>query len=203
MSHICSLLAFKRGLGKDFSEQLLYASTMHDVGKIGIPDSILPKPGKLSSEEWQVMQQHPKIGARIIGDNDSRLIALARETALYHHEKWDGTGYPHEIAGEKIPISARIAAISDVFDALSMEGARIEISGSNPLPRVRGQVSLEFSLPGQEEVLSITGEICWTEKAKGGERDKHSVGIKFGTQESSVRSVLWEFISKSARDEHH
>jgi len=121
MSQTCSLLALKRGLGKDFSEQLLYASTMHDVGKIGIPDSILLKPGKLSSEEWQVMQQHPKIGARIIGDNDSRLIALARETALYHHEKWDGTGYPHKIAGEQIPISARIAAISDVFDALTSE----------------------------------------------------------------------------------
>jgi len=121
MSHTCSLLASKRGLGKDFSEQLLYASTMHDVGKIGIPDSILLKPGKLSPEEWQVMQQHPRIGAKIIGDNDSRLIALARETALYHHEKWDGTGYPHKIAGEEIPVSARIAAISDVFDALTSE----------------------------------------------------------------------------------
>ena len=121
MSHTCSLLALKRGLGKGFSELLLYASTMHDVGKIGIPDSILLKPGKLSPEEWQVMQQHPKIGARIIGDNDSRLIALARETALYHHEKWDGTGYPHKIAGGKIPVSARIAAISDVFDALTSE----------------------------------------------------------------------------------
>ncbi len=119
MSHICSLLASKRGLGKDFSTLLLYASTMHDVGKIGIPDSILLKPGKLSPEEWQVMKQHPKIGARIIGDHDSSIISLARETALYHHEKWDGTGYPHGIAGDKIPVSARIAAISDVFDALT------------------------------------------------------------------------------------
>lgn len=119
MSHICGLLASKRGLGKDFSTLLLYASTMHDVGKIGIPDSILLKPGKLSYEEWQVMQQHPKIGARIIGDHDSSIISLARETALYHHEKWDGTGYPHGIAGDKIPVSARIAAISDVFDALT------------------------------------------------------------------------------------
>lgn len=121
MSHICSLLALKRGLGKDFAELLLYASTMHDVGKIGIPDSILLKPGKLTDAEWQVMRQHPEIGAQIIGDNDSKIIALARETALYHHEKWDGSGYPHKIAGAQIPISARIAAISDVFDALTSE----------------------------------------------------------------------------------
>ena len=121
MSHICSLLSLKRGLGENFSELMLYASTMHDVGKIGIPDSILLKPEKLTSEEWQVMQQHPKIGARIIGNNNSKLITLARETALYHHEKWDGTGYPHKIAGEEIPVPARIAAISDVFDALTSE----------------------------------------------------------------------------------
>lgn len=121
MSHICSLLALKRGLGRDFAEQLLYASTMHDVGKIGIPDSILLKPGKLSPEEWQVMKQHPLIGAKIIGENDSRLIVLARETALSHHEKWDGSGYPNGLSGEAIPISARIAAISDVFDALTSE----------------------------------------------------------------------------------
>jgi len=121
MSHICGLLAAKRGMGAEFSELLLYASTMHDVGKIGIPDSILLKPGKLSRDEWQVMQQHPKIGAQIIGNHDSALLNLARETALFHHEKWDGSGYPHAIFGEEIPVSARIAAISDVFDALTSE----------------------------------------------------------------------------------
>ena len=121
MSHVCSLLASKRGLGKDYSTLLLYASTMHDVGKIGIPDTVLLKPGKLSPEEWAIMQQHPKIGAKIIGDHNSKIIALARETALYHHEKWDGSGYPHGIAGDRIPVSARIAAISDVFDALTSE----------------------------------------------------------------------------------
>lgn len=121
MSHVCGLLAAKRGLGAEFSELLLFATTMHDVGKIGIPDSILLKPGKLSHEEWQVMKQHPIIGAQIIGNHNSALIKLARETALCHHEKWDGSGYPHGISGETIPISARIAAISDVFDALTSE----------------------------------------------------------------------------------
>jgi len=121
MSHICSLLAIRRGLGETFSQLLLYASTMHDVGKIGIPDSILLKPGALTPEEWQIMRQHPVIGARLIGDHNSEILSLARETALYHHEKWDGSGYPHGILGEEIPISARIAAISDVFDALTSE----------------------------------------------------------------------------------
>ena len=121
MSHMCSLLASKRKLGREFAELLLYASTMHDVGKIGIPDSILLKPGRLSAEEWQIMKQHPLIGARIIGDHKSKLISLARETALFHHEKWDGSGYPHGIAGNAIPVAARIAAICDVFDALTSE----------------------------------------------------------------------------------
>ncbi len=121
MSHICGFLATKRNLGFDYSEHLLYASTMHDVGKIGIPDSILLKSGSLNEHEWQVMQQHPKIGAKIIGNHNSKLISLAREVALFHHEKWDGTGYPHGISGDSIPISAQIAAVSDVFDALTSE----------------------------------------------------------------------------------
>ncbi|MDX2479869.1 MAG: PilZ domain-containing protein [Desulfuromusa sp.] len=87
------------------------------------------------------------------------------------------------------------------FYNLSMEGARIEISGSNPLPRVKGQVSIKFSLPEQQELFSITGEICWTEKAKSSERDKHSVGIKFNKLERSIHSQLWQFISKSASEE--
>jgi len=87
------------------------------------------------------------------------------------------------------------------FYNLSMEGARLEISGSNPLPRVRGDISLEFSLPDQEEMFLITGKICWTEKAKGSERDKHSVGVKFAPLESSLRSVLWRYISNAAGKE--
>ena len=121
MSHICSLLAARRGLGREYSQLLLYASTMHDVGKIGIPDSILLKPGKLTDVEWQMMKQHPAIGAKIIGKHDSKLISLAREAALFHHEKWDGSGYPHGLAGDSIPLAGRIAAISDVFDALTSE----------------------------------------------------------------------------------
>ena len=121
MSHVCALLAEKRGLGGRYAELLLNASVMHDIGKIGIPDSILLKAGKLTDTEWLVMQQHPKIGAQILGKHQTNLLVLARETALYHHEKWDGSGYPHGISGSNIPVAARIAAISDVFDALASD----------------------------------------------------------------------------------
>ncbi|MDX2494637.1 MAG: PilZ domain-containing protein [Desulfuromusa sp.] len=90
---------------------------------------------------------------------------------------------------------------SGTFYNLSMEGARIEIPSSNPLPRVKGQTSIHFSLPGQQEGLSITGEVCWTEKAKKGGQDKHSVGISFHELDSSVSSVLWQLISESASEE--
>ena len=90
---------------------------------------------------------------------------------------------------------------SGVFYNLSMEGARVEISASNPLPRVHGDVSMSFLLPGQDEALSASGKICWTEKGKEKEHDKHSVGIKFSGLDSPVSTVLWQFISKSASEE--
>ena len=94
---------------------------MHDIGKIAIPDAVLLKPGKLDADEWQEMQRHVEYGADIIGDHDSPLLNMAKEIALYHHEKWDGSGYPHGIKGEEIPLTARIVTIADVFDALTSE----------------------------------------------------------------------------------
>lgn len=119
MSHFARLIALQLGCDPAWCEDLLHAAPMHDIGKIGIPDHILLKPGKLTAEEYAVMQRHPLIGAEIIGECDSRLLQLAREVALYHHEKWDGSGYPHGLVGDAIPLSARIVAIADVFDALS------------------------------------------------------------------------------------
>jgi putative two-component system response regulator len=91
---------------------------MHDIGKIGIPDKILMKPGKLNDKEWEVMQQHTVIGARLLHGSKQDFMKMAEEIALTHHENWDGTGYPQGLAGENIPLSGRITAVADVFDAL-------------------------------------------------------------------------------------
>lgn len=119
MSHFAQQLALAAGYSPAWAEDLLNAAPMHDVGKIGIPDAILRKPGKLDAQEWDVMRSHPDIGAKIIGEHPGGLLQLAHSIALSHHEKWDGSGYPRGLAGEAIPIEARIVALADVFDALT------------------------------------------------------------------------------------
>ena len=120
MSHYAKELALAYGLTEQQSEILLHAAPMHDIGKIGIADSIMLKPGKLTEEEFTTMKQHPEIGAEIIGDcGDSLLLKVAKSVSLTHHEKWDGSGYPNGLAGEDIPIEGRICALADVFDALT------------------------------------------------------------------------------------
>ena len=121
MSKSCQRLAIAAGLTEDHAEMILHASPMHDVGKIGIPDAILLKPGKLDREEFEIMKTHVEIGGDIIGDQDIKLMQLAKIIALTHHEKWDGSGYPKGIKGEDIPIEGRIAAVCDVFDALTSD----------------------------------------------------------------------------------
>ncbi|MEQ5807484.1 response regulator [Alteromonas sp. NFXS44] len=119
MSHFSKIIALAYGFSEARADMLLHAAPMHDIGKIGIPDSIMLKPGRLTDSEFEVMKTHPKIGAEILGDADSDLMNLARIVALTHHEKWDGTGYPEALAGEDIPIEGRIVAVADVFDALT------------------------------------------------------------------------------------
>jgi putative two-component system response regulator len=98
---------------------LLYKSApLHDIGKVGVPDSILRKPGPLDAEEWKVMKAHTTIGGRILSGSRSPLVRMAEEIALTHHERWDGSGYPNGLAGEDIPLTGRICAVCDVFDAL-------------------------------------------------------------------------------------
>ncbi len=121
MSHFSRLIALSAGASEAWADTLMNAAPMHDVGKIGIPDAILQKPGKLDENEWAVMQSHAEIGAEIIGEDGSELLNMAREVALNHHEKWDGSGYPAGIQGNNIPLSARIVALADVFDALTSE----------------------------------------------------------------------------------
>ena len=119
MSLYAQQLALAAGCSAAWAEDLLHAAPMHDIGKIGIPDAVLLKPGPLDAPEWEVMRTHPHIGAEIIGNHGAHMLQLARSIALAHHEKWDGSGYPGQLAGEAIPLEARICAIVDVFDALT------------------------------------------------------------------------------------
>ena len=121
MSKFSQIIARTYGLGEARAELILNASPMHDIGKIGIPDQILLKPGKLDKQEWEIMKTHAAIGAEILSGHDSELMVMASTIALYHHEKFDGSGYPNGLSGTDIPISARIVALSDVFDALTSE----------------------------------------------------------------------------------
>ncbi len=119
MSLFCRFLAEELGMPEEWCELLYNAAPMHDIGKIGIPDRILLKPGKLDGEEWEIMKRHSAYGSEIIGEHDSSILKMARRIAINHHEKWNGTGYPNGIEGEDIPLSARIVAVADVFDALT------------------------------------------------------------------------------------
>lgn len=119
MSKMAALFGRASGLDEEAADMILNASPMHDIGKLGIPDNILLKPGKLDSEEWQIMQSHAQIGADILAGSTSPLLVMAHDIALSHHEKWDGSGYPYGLKGEDIPIEARLSAMADVFDALT------------------------------------------------------------------------------------
>ncbi len=122
MSKFSQSLALAIGQSRDWGEMILNASPMHDIGKVGIPDKILLKPGKLTPEEWEIMKTHTSIGAEILqAQRPSNLSTMAASIAIAHHEKWDGSGYPNGLVGEDIPLEARIVALADVFDALTSE----------------------------------------------------------------------------------
>ena len=138
-THIWRMAAYSRALAaqvgwtEDACEQLEMAAPMHDIGKLAIPDAILHKPAKLDAHEWALMQTHSEVGYTILSKSEAPLLKMAATIARYHHERWDGTGYPCALAGEAIPEMARIVAIADVFDALTTQRPYKE---SWPLERV-------------------------------------------------------------------
>lgn len=119
MAHYAWMIAVRLGLPLEQQQLILEAAPMHDVGKVGIPDHILLKPGRLDEAEFAIMKQHPVMGHQILADSGSPLLQMAAVIALSHHERFDGTGYPLGLKGEAIPLVGRIVAVADVFDALS------------------------------------------------------------------------------------
>ena len=116
--HTSKIIARQLGCTPEEQEHIFHASAMHDVGKVGIPDDILAKRGKLDPEEWELMKTHPQKGASILGGSDTEILRLSEQISMYHHEKWDGKGYPAGLKRDQIPLPARIVAVADVFDAL-------------------------------------------------------------------------------------
>jgi putative two-component system response regulator len=167
MSHYCALLAAKTGMDREKTDLIRVASQMHDVGKIGIPDSILLKNGRLTPQERIVIEQHPGIGHRILRGSTSELLQIAATIALSHHERIDGAGYPNKIKGDDIPIEARVAAIADVFDALTTNrvyrGAFHLQEAVDIMKEGRGTQFdadlLDLFLESLSEVLEIKGEL--------------------------------------------
>jgi two-component system response regulator RpfG len=121
MARYAELLAEELGLPEEEVRTLTLAAPLHDIGKIGIPDAILLKRGNLTEEEFATMRKHPVIGYDILRDSQSRFVQMGAIVALRHHERWDGSGYPDGLAGESIPLVARIVATADIFDALTSE----------------------------------------------------------------------------------
>jgi len=119
MSRYSEILARKLGMDEAWVEMLRLAAPMHDIGKIGVPDAVLNKPGKLDAEEWEEMKKHPIYGGEILKNPSADALILSETIALYHHEWWNGKGYPHGLAGEAIPLEARIVSVADAFDALT------------------------------------------------------------------------------------
>lgn len=170
MSHYAYAVGVKAGLTREEADLLLNASPMHDVGKIGIPDSILTKPGKLSPEEWVVMRRHSEYGASILGDYPHPLFQASRIIALTHHEKWNGEGYPNGLAGEDIPLFGRIVALADVFDALT-------------------------SVRPYKDAWTVETALDWIKSQRGQHFDPNLVDVFF-----SVLPDILEFKDKYAED---
>jgi len=156
---LARLIATRLGLDKEFCQTIFLAAPLHDTGKIGVPDAILNKPGRLTPDEMAIMRTHTQIGGSILAGGDSALVRLAQEIALTHHEKWDGSGYLGNMMGKDIPISGRIVAIADVFDALCSERP-YKLAWS--LPDARAEINRQSGIHFDPDCVAAF-ESCWPE----------------------------------------
>lgn len=155
----CHLLARAAGLPRQQTELIRYASMMHDIGKIGIADQLLLKPGKLTPEEFEQIKIHCQFGVDILGDYNADVTKMAREIAFTHHERWDGKGYPSGLIGEQIPIEGRITAIIDVYDALtSVRPYKRAFSADEALTIIRDSAGTQFDPQLVEHFFAIYPE---------------------------------------------
>lgn len=152
IGHYARVVAEALGTAPGFVETITHAAPLHDVGKLGIPDAILLKPGRLDEEELRVMRTHALLGAALLSDSKSKVIQMGKRIAEAHHERWDGRGYPHGIAGDDIPLEARICAVVDVFDALTMDRP---YRGALPTDEVLVMMQAEAGAHFDPRVLSV------------------------------------------------
>ncbi|MBN1619724.1 HD domain-containing protein [candidate division WOR-3 bacterium] len=163
MSHYAQMIAKNISLPQEETELILHAAPMHDIGKLGIPDHILLKPGRLTDEEWEEMKKHTVYGSKILENSKNTILETSRVIALYHHEKYNGLGYPFGLKGEDIPLYARICSIADVFDALtSTRPYKKSFSSDESFKIIEDETGLSFDpelaeafLRDKSEVLSI------------------------------------------------
>jgi HD-GYP domain-containing protein (c-di-GMP phosphodiesterase class II) len=181
MSDYAQAIARTMGYDDEFCEVLKLASPMHDVGKIGIPDSILKKPGRLSREEFEIMKLHTLKGGAILSDADSDLLVMAERIALTHHEKFDGSGYPRGLTGEQISVEGRIVAVADVFDALmSPRCYKKAFTCEKSLAILKEGAGKHFDPLAVEAFLSVIDEIMAIREHYARLEERTAAGEKLG-----------------------
>jgi hypothetical protein len=161
--HTSKIIARHLGCSEKEQDSIFHASSMHDIGKIGIPDSVLNKKDELNDDEWAIMRKHPEMGAKVLENTKSEILQASEQIARYHHEKWNGKGYPEGLVGEQIPQFARIVAVADVFDALVQSRAyKSAWKVQKALDFIQGQRGEHFDpeavdafFKGIEEILEV------------------------------------------------
>ena len=165
MSHYCYCLSIANRFSEKKSRLLLNASPMHDIGKLGVPDSVLLNPKELTADEWVIMKDHAAIGSRILSGSKSKLVQLGMVVAGTHHEKWDGSGYPKQLVGDSIPIWGRIAALADVFDAMTTKRIyQNPVSTDKAFSYIKNQKGKHFDPELTDLFLTIKPEILEIKK---------------------------------------